>query len=99
MAIQGLYPSRRQSRWSNPLIVRARLRKARTAAIFAGLFALAAYGVGHLDVAQSQPASAPQLLDTAVDAPNNARKPAAKPASARIIHKFASVQDAAAIIG
>lgn len=99
MAIQALYPSRRQSRWTNPLFARPRLRKVRQAAVLAALFATAAYGVGHLEWAYSRPATAPQSQDTAVDAPNNAGKPAAKPASARVIHKFANAHAAAAVVG
>ncbi len=61
MAIQALYPSRRQSRWTNPLFLRPRLRQARRFAIVAALFAVAAYGVGHLERAPTQQAPASHI--------------------------------------
>jgi hypothetical protein len=61
MAIQALYPSRRQSRWTNPLFLRPRLRQARRFAIVAALFAVAVYGVGRLERAPMQQAPASHI--------------------------------------
>jgi hypothetical protein len=66
MAIEALYPSRRQSRWANPLFRRPRLRRARRVAlgslIIAFAFATSADIVAHLPVA-ANPAQHPMTVD------------------------------------
>jgi hypothetical protein len=83
MAIQVLYPSRRQSRWTNPLFLCQRLRIARRAAAAAAIFALAVYGVGHLERAEQT--STQQSREIAVDAALRLFDPHADPAQVRVV--------------
>jgi hypothetical protein len=66
MAIEALYPSRRQSRWANPLFRRPRLRRARRVAlgslIIAVAFATSADVIAHLPVA-TNPVQRPLAVD------------------------------------
>jgi len=98
MAIQALYPSRRQSRWSNPLFLRPRLRVARRAAMVAAIFVVAACGIGHLERAQPQQIPAPQSNEATVDAVFRLDLHA-KPAQVRVVPLFFNPQDAAKTAG
>jgi hypothetical protein len=95
MAIQALYPSRRQSRWTNPLFLRQRLRVARRAAMVAAIFVFAAYGIGHLERAQPQLIPAQQSNNVTSDAAFRIFDLHAKPAPVRVVPLSFNPQDAA----
>jgi hypothetical protein len=93
MAIEALYPSRRQSHWANPLFMRQRLRKLGRTALVASALAVTAVGAwGFVDYAQPQNASVTQQNTTVPDSIDTDVPPQAKPLPVRIIPLFSTSQ-------
>ncbi len=93
MAIEALYPSRRQSHWTNPLFMRQRWRKLGRTALIASALAVTAVGAwGLVDYAQPQNAPVAEQ-DATVDASIDTDVlPQARPLPVRIIPLFSTSQ-------
>jgi hypothetical protein len=93
MAIEALYPSRRQSHWANPLFMRRRLRKLGRAALIASALAMTAVGAwAFVDYVQPQNASVTQQNKTVPDSIDTDLPPQARPLPVRIIPLFSTSQ-------
>lgn len=97
MAIEALYPSRRQSRWSNPLFRRPRLRRARRIALGAFIVAFALASGAH--IIQQLPVAANPIQRPATADAVRGKTPIKQQMSARVVPLFSQASNRPDVAG